>query len=134
MDISSGKLHYAVIGIGVNLCPPKGGFDKEIEDIACGIYEGECPRDFKYRLCAKIVNNFFKYYDKIESKEYIKLYKERSCIIGKEVDVYVGSDCFCGVAIDIDDNANLIVEAENGSLITLNSGEARVRKSGASIS
>ena len=128
MDVNSGKLQYAIIGIGVNLCPPSGGFDKEIEDIACGVYENDCPKDFKYKLCAKIINNFFKHYEVLQEKNYLKLYRERSCIIGKMVDVYVGNEIVCGTAIDIDDNANLIVKDTFGKIHTFNSGEARVRK------
>jgi BirA family biotin operon repressor/biotin-[acetyl-CoA-carboxylase] ligase len=133
IDVKSGGLNYAIIGIGVNLCPPKGGFDKEIQDIACGVYEDTCPSDFKYKLCAQIVNKLFKYYDSIQSKSYLKQYKEKSYIIGKEVDVYVGNECFVGTAVDIDENANLIVKDKKGVLRTFNSGEARVRRAGTSI-
>ncbi len=130
IDASNKSLDYAIIGIGVNLCPPKGGFDKEIEEIACGVYENECPRDFKTKLCAQIINKLFMYYDKLEDREYFKLYRERSCIIGNEVDVYAGNGFVSGTAIDIDEEANLIVKDENGKIHTFNSGEARVRKAG----
>lgn len=133
IDLNSKGLQYAIIGIGVNLCPPKGGFDKEIEEIACGVYENQCPSDFKYKLCAQIVNRFFKYYYRLEHKEYMKTYKESSCIIGKEVDVYVGNECINGIAIDIDENANLIVEDSKSTIHTFNSGEARVRGAGKPI-
>ena len=59
--------------------------------------------------------------------EYIEKYREKSFIIGKMVDVYVGDQIIRGKAIDIDENANLIVETENG-IRKFNSGEARVRK------
>lgn len=135
MDFENGLLHYAVVGIGVNLSSPKGGFDKEIENIACGIYEGESyPDGIKARLCAKIIDNFFDKYAKIEEKEYIKVYKEKSNIIGKEVDVYVGNKVVCGVATDIDEEANLVVTDEDGKCHRFNSGEARVRHTGVPLS
>ena len=133
LDMEKGTLKYAIIGIGVNLCPPSGGFDKEIEKIACGIYESQCPRGFKAKLCAKIINNLFKYYTSPENKVYMKPYKEKSCIIGNEVDVYVGNECISGVAIDIDNSARLIVKDANDKIHTFNSGEARVRKLGKPI-
>jgi len=132
-DFESGIVQYAVIGIGVNLCPPTGGFDKEIKEIACGVYENECPKGIKARLCAQIINDFFKYYNRLDKKEYIKKYKEKSNIIGKNVDVYVGNEIVSGVATNIDNSANLIVKDEKGKLHTFNSGEARVRKSGKGI-
>lgn len=128
LDFESGRLQYAVIGIGVNLCPPKGGFDSEIEEIACGVYEKECPTGFKSKLCAEIINRFFDHYEELEKKKYIDTYRKKSSIIGKEVDVYVGNDVISGVAMDIDENANLVVKGENGQSYVFGSGEARVRK------
>ena len=128
MSFETGGLEYAVIGIGVNLCKPKGGFDKEIEEIACGVYENECPKGFKARLCAAIVNNFFDLYENLESKDFIEVYKEKSIIIGSFVDVYVGDTVVSGIATDIDEDANLIVVDKAGKRHTFNSGEARVRK------
>ena len=127
-DFESGSLQYVVVGIGVNLCPPKGGFDKEIEEIACGVYENECPKDFKEKLCAQIINRLFYHYERFEKGEYIKEYKNASIIIGESVEVRVGDTVTYGVAVDIDDNANLIVRDENGETHSFNSGEARVRK------
>ena len=127
-DIESGGLQYAVLGIGVNLCPPKGGFDSSIADIACGIFEGEYPKGFKARLCASIVNRFFDIYERLEEKEFIEKYRNKSNIIGKAVDVYIGNEVVCGVAVDIDENANLIVKDTNGRTHSFNSGEARVRR------
>ena len=128
LDFESGRLQYAVIGVGVNLCPPKGGFDKEIEEIACGVYENECPPGFKSKLCAEIINRFFDHYEELEKKKYIDTYRKKSSIIGKAVDVYVGNEIISGVATDIDENANLVVKGENGQSYVFGSGEARVRK------
>ncbi len=128
VDFESGGLQYAILGIGVNLCPPVGGFDSAITEIACGIYEREYPCGFKSRLCAEIVNRFFDYYEHLEEKKYIDAYRQKSNIIGRKVDVYVGDRIISGVAMDVDENANLIVRDEDGKSHSFNSGEARVRK------
>ena len=128
MDFESGALQYAVVGIGINLCPPQGGFHKEIEEIACGVYEKECPKGFKAQLCATVINKLFDRYEVFEKKDYIDLYRRKSNIIGKSVDVYVGDKIISGVATDIDTDANLIVRDEMGKEHTFNSGDARVRK------
>ena len=133
LDFESGCLQYAVIGIGVNLCPPKGGFDDEIKEIACGVYENECPKDYKSRLCATIINKFFDHYERLSQKEYIEIYRQKSNIIGKAVDVYVGDKVISGYVQDIDERANLIVLDGEGRVHTFNSGEARVRKQGKSL-
>lgn len=128
VDFEGGGVQYVVVGIGVNLCPPVEGFDAEIKEIACGVYEKVCPSGYKSLLCAQIINKFFDIYECIDNKEYLSEYKSKSIIVGKEVDVYVGDNFISGTAVDIDENANLVVRDENGSLHTFGSGEARVRK------
>ena len=128
IDFEGNGLQYAVIGIGVNLCPPVGGFDPEIKEIACGVYEKEYPKGYKSILCAEIVNKFFDIYEHLDDKSYLDEYRSKSIIIGKDVDVYVGDEILSGIAVDIDANANLVVKDENGNLYTFGSGDARVRK------
>ena len=128
MDFESSSVQYIVVGIGVNISPPTEGFHKDIEEIACGVYEKGYPQGYKAKLCAKIIDNLFDLYDELEGKKYFEIYKSKSIIIGKEVDVYVGDSVMCGTAIDIDENANLIVVDNEGTRHTVNSGDARVRQ------
>ena len=118
---------YVIVGIGINITPPNNGFNDEIKDIATSIYPENAPNGFKSRLCAEIIDRFFKYYKTIEDKDYIKPYRERSNLIGKAVSVYRGNDIIDGVVLDIDDEANLILEADSG-VLKFNSGEARARR------
>ena len=125
-----GTLDYAVVGIGINIIPPENGFDDTIKDIATSLYEDNAPQNYKELLCAKIVDKLNFYYQNMESKSYMKVYKEKSNIIGKSVDVYRGNDIIKGTAIDINENAELVVKTEKGDICVFNSGEARVRKQG----
>ena len=130
LNIENGMLDYAVIGMGINIAPPKDGFDAQISDIATSIYKNEAPCGYKSRLCAEIIERFFYYYNQIENKDsYMPKYIEKSNILGKEVDMYVGEKITSGKAIAIDENANLIVETKNG-MLSFSSGEARVREKG----
>lgn len=127
------KTSYVIVGIGVNITPPENGFDDTIKDIATSIYEKDAPKGYKELLCAKIIDKLIYHYSKIEEKSYMSKYKEKSNILGKEVDVYRGNDIIKGIAIDINDNAALVVKTENGEICVFNSGEARVRKRGAAL-
>lgn len=127
VNIETGLLDYAILGIGVNLTQPNGGFDDEIKDIATSIYGFEAPKDSKSRLCALIVDKFLHYYKSIENEAYIGAYKCRSNLIGKNVDIVRGEEIISGVVVDIDNDANLLVNSE-GKLFAFNSGEARVKK------
>lgn len=126
LNFESGMLDYAILGIGVNIVPPKNGFDKEIKSIATAIYD-EAPKGYKNELCAKIIDRFLYYYENAENNAYIHLYRNKSNIVGKRVSVYRGNNVLDGVAIDIDNEANLIVQTKNG-IMKFNSGEARVRR------
>ncbi|MGM9645170.1 MAG: biotin--[acetyl-CoA-carboxylase] ligase [Eubacteriales bacterium] len=128
VNLENGQLDYAVVGIGVNIAPPsEDGFPDEIKDIAGSIYPDRMPKGYKSLLAVRIVDKFFKYYPDMEKKEYIKPYREKSNIIGEQVNVYIGNEIISGVVKDIDDDAALIVNTGNG-LRKFNSGEARVRK------
>ena len=132
LNFEIGTLDFAVVGIGINIVPPQNGFDEEISKIATSIYEKNAPCGYKAYLLAEILNNIFHYYNNIGKREYIKPYKEKSLIIGKEVDVYIGNEIILGKAIDIDENAHLIVETKDG-IKSFSSGEARVRKKGTTL-
>ena len=126
-SIKDGKIEYAVIGIGVNITPPEGGFSHEISDIACAMFDNDAPSDIKSRLLSEIVDSLFEIYKELGSGSYMSEYRSRSNIIGREVDVYRGNDVISGVCVDIDENANLVVKTDAGTRI-FGSGDARVRK------
>ena len=60
------NLDYAILGIGLNIDPPKGGFNKEIKNIATSLFKENCDEDTKARLTAEILNEFFDLYRNIE--------------------------------------------------------------------
>jgi len=128
IDFSRNMLDHAIIGIGVNIEDPQGGFPQEIKDIAGSVCGSCAPRNIKGRLLAEIYNNFFRYYSNIEDGSYMEKYRRRSNMIGKIVDVYRGDEIISGVCIDIDEDANLVIDA-NGKAIKFNSGDARVKRS-----
>ena len=132
LNFECGTLDYCIVGVGVNVSTPDGGFDKEISDIATAIFENGAPCGYKTKLLGKFFEHFFKYYREIQKKEFMLEYKKRSNIIGKEVDVYVGDKITYGTAVDIDNEARLVVETSDG-IKTFSSGEARVRKAGAKL-
>ena len=65
-DFESGSMQYAVIGMGINVYEPNGGFSEEIRDIAGAIFEKPTQGEIKSKLCAKIIDRFFYHYERIE--------------------------------------------------------------------
>ena len=129
IDFEGGTLDYAVLGIGVNLSDPQGDFPKEIENIAGSLFgKREFTNKEKSRLTAEILNEFFSLYENLSEKAYMKEYRERSFLIGKEVDIIISDKKIDeAVVLDIDDDAHLIVKYKNGEIKPLFSGDVSVK-------
>lgn len=129
-DLEGGGINYAVLGIGLNLTMPKGGFPNDIEDIAGSVFSKDnIPYDHKNKIIAKILNNFFRYYENIENKDFLNEYRDKSLILNKSIDIFRGNTIDEGFALDIDDEFRLKVKMkDNGEIKYLSSGEVSVRK------
>ena len=130
-DLESSTLDYAIVGIGINVFTPEGGFPEEIRDIAGAIFsederaEASIP-DIRSRLAAEVIRHFMKYYR--QAAGYMGEYRKRCIVIGRNVNVIMpGADPRPALALDIDDECGLIVRYEDGSEATLRSGEISIR-------
>lgn len=127
-NVETGKLDYAIVGIGINVCIPDGGFPDNIKDIATAIFDKQTDSINKRSiLIANLLDYFMEYYKDFKSKSYVKEYIERSMIIGKTITVIEGSKTSVAKAIDIDRNCRLKVQFENGTTKWLSSGEVSTK-------
>lgn len=129
IDLESGGLDWAVMGIGFNVYEPEGGFPEEIRGIA-GPITAEHSRDLRCRIAAVFLRH---YYDIVELEcleGFAEEYKRRSFIIGERVNVLRGGTSRPARALDIDEECRLIVEYGDGSQEALSSGEVSIRPAG----
>lgn len=127
-NVETGKLAYAIVGIGINVCIPDGGFPDNIKDIATAIFDKQTDSINKRSiLIANLLDYFMEYYKDFKSKSYVKEYIERSMIIGKTITVIEGSKTSVAKAIDIDKNCRLKVQFEDGTTKWLSSGEVSTK-------
>ena len=127
-NVETGKLDYAIVGIGINVCIPDGGFPDNIKDIATAIFDKQTDSINKRSiLIANLLDYFMEYYKDFKSKSYVKEYIERSMIIGKTITVIEGSKTSVAKAIDIDKNCRLKVQFEDGNTKWLSSGEVSTK-------
>ena len=127
-NVETGKLDYAIVGIGINVCIPDGGFPDNIKDIATAIFDKQTDSINKRSiLIANLLDYFMEYYKHFKSKSYVKEYIERSMIIGKTITVIEGSKTSVAKAIDIDKNCRLKVQFEDGTTKWLSSGEVSTK-------
>ena len=129
IDFESGMVDYAILGIGINVKPPKEGFTEEIQDIATSIldYDPSISVDIRSRLIAEVLNRFWLYYETIENKSFIASYKSRSLLIGKDINIFSKNSLEKANVIEIDDECRLRVKMEDGSIRLLSSGEVSIR-------
>lgn len=131
-DVESGRLSYAVVGIGVNITKPsEDAFPDELKDIAGFVYDDEePPKGVMSRLSAAIVKNYFKYYEKLPEHRFMESYKKYQILINKDIFVITPEGKKKARAYGVDDEARLLVEYEEGGKEALFTGEVSVREAG----
>lgn len=123
-DFEGGTIDYAIIGIGVNALGLE--FPDEIKDIASSVEKESGIKISRNELAAEILNNLKDMEEEIKTKKYLDIYRKKSNVIGRKVNVYYGNESYEAEAIEIDDNAALVVKTNEG-LKRLNSGEVSIR-------
>lgn len=128
LNLESGELDYAVLGIGLNVYEPVGGFPQEIANTAGPIFK-ERGAGFRSRITAAVLERFFKYYDSLSERLFLKAYRERCIVIGKKITVLSGGGSRPALALGVDDSCRLNVKYPDDSEDLLSSGEISVRLS-----
>ena len=122
-SLETGAPEYVVVGAGINVYTPQGGFPPEIADIAGALWNAPVP-DGKNRLAAEFLNRFWTLYR--GGGDFLEDYRRRSLVIGKTVTVAAGDTARKALALDIDDRCRLRVRFENGEEQTLSYGEVSI--------
>ena len=114
------KIEYIIIGIGINVKSVKD-FPMDLKDIA-GCIE-EIDRNV---LIAEILKGTQTLRKDFNLKKYLKLYKEKSMVINKNISFFLNSKEYSGKVEDINDKGNLVVRIPNGDIKIIKSGEIRL--------
>ena len=122
-----GGISYAVVGIGINLVSPEGGFPEPIKNIACGAFDGISGKIDRDRLVSDLLCEFFSFYSRLPNTEFMKEYRAESCIVGKSVTLTDGECRYSGIVSDIDCGARIVLSCEDGETRVFGSGEATLK-------
>ncbi|NCC06661.1 MAG: biotin--[acetyl-CoA-carboxylase] ligase [Clostridia bacterium] len=125
-DFETGGVSYAVVGIGLNIHEPKDGFPDEIKDIAGAIFDDEefVPRSV---LAAEIANELFAFANALPEMPFMDEYRQRSCVVGKNINIIQNANVRRAKAVAITDNGHLQVTLEDGTPEELSFGEISIR-------
>ncbi len=117
---------YVIVGIGINLVEPEGGFPEDIRNIAGAVYE-KCDDLKRYKLAMKIVREVGKLSEPKYIKKAMKKYKKLSCVLNRIVTVSRGNEEYRALVLDINEDGHLIVEKEDGTKCILQTGEISIK-------
>ena len=126
IDLESGTLDYAVLGIGVNVYAPEGGFPDGLDASAAAVFDA--PRgDLRNRLAAEILNRVTPFCQDLSARRFVSEYRRRSLVLGREIRILSGGESGRAFALSVDDDCRLRVRYPDGREALLSAGEVSVR-------
>lgn len=118
-----GSFLYAVVGIGVNLFPPEGGFPATIADKAAALFDVPYDEELRKRFLKRLLIRFKRYYEQLPDITFYDAYKERMIGVGDKVLVAEPDGMRYGVSTGIDPEFRLIVRYEDGKEAVIDRGD-----------
>lgn len=126
VSLEKGSLEYVILGIGMNVYPPREGFPEELARTAGTVFMDR-KSDGKNRLAGEFLNCFMRFYIGKENTGYARQYRKRSLVLGKKIQVLTSTGAREARALDIDEDCRLLVEYDNGTREKLTAGEISIR-------
>ena len=126
LSVESRNVDYAIVGTGINLYKPQGGFPDEIKNVAGWLFD-KPVKNLKNIVVKKLTDEFFGIYRNFADKSFFDEYRAKSIITGKTVSVVKSDRTLPACVLRIDDACRLEVKYENGETELLSSGEISVK-------
>lgn len=131
MSAELNKIHYLVIGLGINVNTEETDFPDELKTTATSLRISKGIVIDRKTLVADILNNFELLYNEFIKEHSIRtsiqICRENSVLLGKEVRIINGSMEIKAKALDINDEGELIIEHKDGKIEVIFSGEVSMR-------
>ena len=115
-----------MVGIGLNLLPPEGGWPEELSEIAASIFTpgehvGRC------RIAAAIADELLALCTALPDTSFMAEYRARNLVPGRDVDVIQNGERRPAHALAITDDGHLLVRLPGGGQEELSFGEVSIR-------
>ncbi len=132
VEAETGALSYAIVGIGINVHHPEGGYPPELRHIAGCLEEFSAQTVQRNLLVAHFLNHMERCYQLIATGDTAALitdYRSYMHFLGQEIRVIANDHMEPAMALDINEQGHLIIQ-QNGERKTLLSGEISIRLDG----
>ncbi len=122
---SNGVLEHTVVGVGINIQEPIGGFPADIASKASALYRGgvSLPDLIRESIVSEFVNEYLALYNTIDSDTIYESYKERLFITGKRVHVIKGDIIKDALVVGLNKDFSLKVTYDGVNTEDLSHGE-----------
>ncbi|MGX7196373.1 biotin--[acetyl-CoA-carboxylase] ligase [Enterococcus olivae] len=121
-DFETGQISHVVLGMGLNFSIPPQTFPEELQKKAGSLFpDGQLPVS-RNQLIQLIWQNFFDLLDGLPDASYLKVYRQKSFVLGRVVSFTQQGVNYTGKAMAISDLGELLVETSEGTKV-LSSGE-----------
>ena len=124
------RIHYIILGLGLNVNCPFSKMDPDLRDIATSLQiESGAPvsRTTLVRSLLEFLEAIYCSYLTLGFEPIRNEWKQWSTTLNTQVRVRSASETLEGLALDIDENGALIIQQTNGRLTTVVAGDVSLR-------
>lgn len=124
----SGDINYIVLGIGINV--KKINFPDDIKNVATSLGNITSIDYNRNELIGQLLTQLENNYNKLFSNnqcELINSYRNYLSMLGNEINVILSDSTYTAKALDIDENAHLIIQLPSGEITKINCGEISIK-------
>lgn len=121
-----GLYEYAVVGIGVNLFMPEGGYPENIKEIATAVFSTAPDEAAREAFLNRLLERFRQYYESLPVLTFADAYRQKQCIYGRSILFQSSSRMLRGTATGIDDEFRLLATASDGQTYALDRGDVTI--------
>lgn len=126
-NLEDGAIDYLVVGVGVNLSTPPAGYPEELRGKISSVQAETGVLLSRNQLAGEIISQLLTLSAQADGSGFLEEYRSRSCVLGREINVFSPAGEFHGTALDITPEGHLTVRLDNGGLTVLASGEITIR-------
>ena len=125
------RIHYVVVGMGINVNMTQKDFPTDISSTATSLRIALNRSLDRRQLIALIMEEieevYLKYLENRDFEQILHQCRQYSVTLNRSVKVIGRDSTFEGVAIDFDEDGALLVKTQDGNIIKVMSGDVSVR-------
>ena len=121
-----GRYDFAVVGIGVNLFLPEGGFPESIRDTATAVFADAPNEMLREAFLNRLLDRFRHYYEALPALSFAETYRSKQLINGRAILFQSGGRMLRGTATGVDADFRLLAVTADGQTFALDRGDVTI--------